>query len=260
MPLPFGRTSAYNPPRKDPFYNYFEKMEKIKSHSTIKVASSVCRKLLNELGVEKNKLKTPCFKKENIKEKPQNELPIDLKDIKNNENLYKFIFDRFNIIKNHTRCKSLQTQKVLLRYWVNIFQSFGDLKTLNPNNLDFSIKNVIEIVKNIIVNDYYIIYLHHLFYEINNEWNIKLKDIKKYFPIIQQNNTEDGDKDKLVLPHIIEVQLNFTPIGSQTGDLTRLSNKEDRTNYVSHIAQNFDKTGTQYMDDSSLFDEGTETQ
>jgi hypothetical protein len=70
----------------------------------------------------------------------------------------------------------------------------------------------------------------------------------------------DGNKDKLILPHIIEVQLNFTPIGSQTGDLTRLSNKEDRTNYVSHIAQNFDKTGTQYMDNSSLFDEGTKTQ
>jgi hypothetical protein len=70
----------------------------------------------------------------------------------------------------------------------------------------------------------------------------------------------DGNKNKLVLPHIVEVSLNFTPIGSQTKDKTRLSNKEDRTNYVSHIAQNVDGTGTQYIDDSSLFDEGTKTQ
>jgi len=67
----------------------------------------------------------------------------------------------------------------------------------------------------------------------------------------------DGNKDKLILPHIIEVQLNFTPIGSQTKEVTRLSNKEDETNFVSHIAQNFDKNGTQYIDGSPLNDEGT---
>jgi integrase len=180
------------------FYNSFEKMKESKSHSTIKVAASVCRKILNELGVEKNKLKTPCYKKENKKEKPPNELPIDLKDIKNNEELYKFILERFKIIKNHTRCRSLQTQKVLLRYWINLLESFGNLKTLNPNNLDFSIKNVIQTVQNVVVNDYYIIYLHHLFYQYNEEWNIKLKDLKSYFSINNKiTNEDDGDKDKL---------------------------------------------------------------
>ena len=70
----------------------------------------------------------------------------------------------------------------------------------------------------------------------------------------------DGNKDKLILPHIVEVSLNFTPIGSQTGDKTRLSNKESETNFVSHIAQNFDNTGTQYMDKSHIDPVGIETQ
>jgi hypothetical protein len=41
---------------------------------------------------------------------------------------------------------------------------------------------------------------------------------------------------ELNLPHIIEVQLSFTPIGSQTRDENRLSRKTDGT---SHIAQNW---------------------
>jgi hypothetical protein len=69
----------------------------------------------------------------------------------------------------------------------------------------------------------------------------------------------DGDKDKLILPHIIEVTLNFTPIGSQTGTKNRLSNKESETNFVSHIAQNYNGDNKhQYITGS--FEEGTETQ
>jgi hypothetical protein len=66
----------------------------------------------------------------------------------------------------------------------------------------------------------------------------------------------DGDKDKLILPHIVEVSLNFTPIGSQTGTLTRLSNKESKTNFVSHIAQNYN-SGSRYIDYSDIDLPGT---
>jgi hypothetical protein len=44
-----------------------------------------------------------------------------------------------------------------------------------------------------------------------------------------------GDK-QLVLPHVIEVSLTFTPIGSQTRDKNRLQRKDD---CISHIAQNW---------------------
>jgi hypothetical protein len=47
---------------------------------------------------------------------------------------------------------------------------------------------------------------------------------------ISINDTE------LILPHIIEVNLSFTPIGSQTRDENRLSSKSDK---ISHIAQNY---------------------
>jgi hypothetical protein len=46
----------------------------------------------------------------------------------------------------------------------------------------------------------------------------------------------NGDLLELNLPHIIEVTLGFTPIGSQTRDENRLSRKTDGT---SHIAQNW---------------------
>ena len=62
--------------------------------------------------------------------------------------------------------------------------------------------------------------LNSLSYKISNDtpWEIGL-----------------GDKE-LILPHIIEVTLNFTPIGSQTRSENRLSRKTDGT---SHIAQQY---------------------
>jgi hypothetical protein len=44
-----------------------------------------------------------------------------------------------------------------------------------------------------------------------------------------------GDKE-LILPHIMEVQLSFTPIGSQTQDENKIPEKSQTT---SHIAQNY---------------------
>lgn len=47
----------------------------------------------------------------------------------------------------------------------------------------------------------------------------------------------EGDIGSMVLPHIVEVQMTFTPIGSQTNGLNALSRKPNVTLYNSHIAQ-----------------------
>ena len=41
---------------------------------------------------------------------------------------------------------------------------------------------------------------------------------------------------ELILPHIIEVNMTFTPIGSQTKGINKISSKSQTT---SHIAQNY---------------------
>jgi hypothetical protein len=43
------------------------------------------------------------------------------------------------------------------------------------------------------------------------------------------------DTKQLILPHVVEVQMTFTPIGSQTKGKNELSRK---STVVSHIAQN----------------------
>lgn len=48
-------------------------------------------------------------------------------------------------------------------------------------------------------------------------------------------NEPTGDKRQLVLPHIVEVSMAFTPIGSQTKSINLVSSKSETT---SHIAQN----------------------
>jgi integrase len=183
------------------FYSIFKKMIDKKSYVTIKSCSSVCRKVLSDLGMDKNRLKIPTQRKEKKekKEKKENiEMPINLTEIGNNDKLYIFIADRFKNIKSCSRCKSIQTQKILLRYWINLLKGFGDLKILNPDNIDLSIKNIVEKVNDIVVNNYYVIYLYHLFNGITKEWEIKLKDLRKYFNFEKQiNNEEDGDKHTL---------------------------------------------------------------
>ena len=58
-----------------------------------------------------------------------------------------------------------------------------------------------------------------------------------------------------ILPHIIEVTLGFTPIGSQTGEVNALPEKSTLT---SHIAQNWNEPGyiTGYKD-QMVWDETT---
>jgi hypothetical protein len=89
-----------------------------------------------------------------------------------------------------------------------------------------------------------------LSYKVSNDspWEINI-----------DRGIDGGGASKLILPHIIEVSLNFTPIGSQTGTKNRLSNKESETNFVSHIAQNYNGTD-EYQYITGSFEEGTETQ
>ncbi len=47
------------------------------------------------------------------------------------------------------------------------------------------------------------------------------------------------DSPKLVLPHIVEVNLSFTPIGVQTKTETKIPNKASKTQLVSNIAQSY---------------------
>lgn len=182
------------------FYDTFLKLKESKSKSTIKVSSSICRKIFNDLGIDKTKLITPAYKenKNNSEPDPDDEILKSINYLKINRDLHDFIIKRYNNIKYHSRCKTKQTHKILMRYWINILKSFGDLKTINFNELDLNIDNVVATVKPVIINNYYIIYLHHLFYQVNDTWNIKLKELKKYFDIKDIKADEvDGDKDTL---------------------------------------------------------------
>lgn len=46
-----------------------------------------------------------------------------------------------------------------------------------------------------------------------------------------------GTKE-LILPHVVEVSLTFTPIGSQTKGINKISKKDNNDLETSHIAQN----------------------
>ena len=45
----------------------------------------------------------------------------------------------------------------------------------------------------------------------------------------------EGGTKQLILPHIIEVQMSFTPIGAETNQSNKIEAKEDN---ISFIAQN----------------------
>jgi hypothetical protein len=59
------------------------------------------------------------------------------------------------------------------------------------------------------------------------------------------------DVDTLILPHVVEVNMTFTPIGSQTKGVNKISEKSEKT---SHIAQNVNDT--QFIGDT-IYKENT---
>jgi hypothetical protein len=59
---------------------------------------------------------------------------------------------------------------------------------------------------------------------------------------IALNEPTLGGSKEMVLPHIVEVNLSFTPIGSQTQEINKTPNKASDTQHTSHIAQNYNGT------------------
>jgi hypothetical protein len=55
---------------------------------------------------------------------------------------------------------------------------------------------------------------------------------------IALNEVLPGGTKELILPHIVEVSLTFTPIGSQTKGVNKISRKDNDVLDTSHIAQN----------------------
>ena len=55
---------------------------------------------------------------------------------------------------------------------------------------------------------------------------------------IALNEVLPGGTKELILPHIVEVSLTFTPIGSQTKGVNKISRKDNDILDTSHIAQN----------------------
>ena len=83
--------------------------------------------------------------------------------------------------------------------------------------------------------------LNSLTYNIPNDspWEISLDE-------------PEGGSKTLILPHIIEVSMTFTPIGAETGYRSDNFNRiESKSNKISFIAQNttgVDKNKIQYID------------
>lgn len=176
------------------FYDIFIELRKKKSNNTINSFVCISRKALFIMGMKKERLKIPAKTEKETKDY----LPIELRKLSENSPVIIFINSRIDNANKCFNLKSQMTKKIMLRYWVNILSCFGCLENLDINNIDFSLNNIVETVKHIITSNYYIIYLHHFFYKINDEWNIKLKELKPYFNNIKKTEEDnDGDKDFL---------------------------------------------------------------
>ena len=187
------------------FYKTFKELRNERSGSTINSIACIVKKALIKLGANKDKLIIPT----QIKEISESDIyPKIINDLSDDIFIKKFIIDRFNNAKKYIKCKSKNTQKVMINYWVNILKCFNEnIEKIDVNNLDLTLENVVNIVKPIIKSKYYIIYLHHLFYKINDEWDIKISDLSIYFDIKEENIKHDDDGDKHFLT--VEQQENI---------------------------------------------------
>lgn len=180
------------------FYFAFDKLRETKNSNTILTYASTARNALAIMGMNKKRLKIPPKKKIETDNISDIKLPLRMRNLSNDNKMVQFINDRFKYATEKLNCKSKHAQTTMLRYWVTILEQFGDLNTLDMDKIDLSMKNVIDIVKPIINSEYYIIYLHHLFFGINDEWNIKVKILHEYIGLNKLKKEEnDGDKDTL---------------------------------------------------------------
>lgn len=183
----------------DSFYKTFKMFRDKYKDSTFRNKLCIVRNALGKLGANKKKLKVPSREKE-IKVKEEeiyNLFPKILKNC-NNKELLKFIENRFHKAVNNTGCKSIQSKKIMLRHWGKLLCVFGNLEELKIIELDFSFDVIIDKMNEHIKTSYDLIYLHHLFYRMNDEWDIKIKELKTYFEIEDKLDIDkDGDKDFL---------------------------------------------------------------
>lgn len=192
--------------RQDPifiektFYKIFKQFRVNKKNSTILTMASISRKILSIMGMDKKRLKIPPkYNNETDKtKKNKNILPKTLKSLSNDHKLIIFINERLDLAIKNFNCNSDISKRIMLRYWSLILKTFCDINNFNVDNCDFSINNVIKIIKPIIKNNYYVIYLHHLFYKINDDWDITIKELRLKLNIKEDKvNDTDGDKDYL---------------------------------------------------------------
>jgi len=149
-------------------YNVFKDIRKNKKDSTVRANFCIVKKALENMGCNKDRLKIPS----KIKEKDNSDvdefkklLPNILRNSKN-DSLIEFIKNRYTNAIKHTGCKSNQSKKIMLRYWAKIIESFGKLEDIDVSEFDFTLDKVVDTVKDTIKTEYDIIYLHHLFYQI----------------------------------------------------------------------------------------------
>jgi len=79
----------------------------------------------------------------------------------------------------------------------------------------------------------------------DSPWEISLgEDIVGVTPRAGTAGILIGGVDTLILPHVVEVNMTFTPIGSQTKGVNKISKKDEET---SHLAQNINANEIQYI-------------
>lgn len=177
------------------FYKIFKGLQETKKKSTVATMGSVCRSILEKLGMNKSRLKLPAQNK-----KEASIFPIKIRNLPDDNKTKKFIENRLEYVQTHSGCQSDVTQKTMLRYWVGLLELFGSLDTLDVESMDLTINNVINIVKKEKLNKYHVIYLYHLFKGINDEWEkIKIKELSQKLNINKniRQDADDEDKDRL---------------------------------------------------------------
>jgi len=134
--------------------------------------------------------------------------------------------------------KEMQPMYQKLNYLMsNLMPDYGEGKVMRGPLVRMTVGNYIDSQLGV---------LNSLTYKISNDtpWEIALNE-----PTVQ------GGIREMVLPHIIEVSLGFTPIGSQTWNQNELPRK---ANNVTNIAQNYNgkNESSNYIRPDDVIEEG----
>ena len=166
------------------FYNVFKRFRKNNNASTSHLAS-VLRKILQIAGMDKTRLKIPPKNKKNKRlSQPRFFYPKRLKTLPEGSSVLLFVDDRLAKCLRYFPIKSILTKTVMLRYWVKFLSQFkSNLRELDMSIYKFSLKTIIKRMKSIVKTNDDVCNLHHLFYKINDEWDITVKQLKTHFNV-----------------------------------------------------------------------------